>query len=83
MTPATLMTLTPAHVLEIYKAGIKRGVDEATSFDWNTRPSGHRFDDLEEALLWRFDDLFAGVVPTDYDAKKAWWEQYRQELETP
>lgn len=75
----TILTLTPAQVLAIYEAGVKRGNDEATSYEWGSHASGGKFDELENAILW--DGDFKGVAPDDYEDKKAWWNRYRQELE--
>jgi hypothetical protein len=44
------IALTLDQVRAIYKAGILRGNDEATSFDWGCSPSGKEDENLAEAL---------------------------------
>lgn len=75
----TKLTLTPKQVRAIYDAGIKRGEDCATAYEWGSRPTGGQFDELEAAMLW--DGDFDGIAPDDYDEKKAWWKAYLAELE--
>jgi hypothetical protein len=74
------ITLTPKQVLAIYKAGIERGADEATAYDWGCHPTGSFLDPLENAMVWSKD---FDIVPADYDAKKAWWAAYVEELNAP
>ena len=60
------LTLTPEQIVEIYRAGMQRGSDEATAYDWGSRASGKMLDNLEDCLLW--DLKLAGEGDT-----KAWW----------
>lgn len=45
-----MLTLSPAQIKYIYEAGIKRGSDEATAFDWGCNASGNHYDGLIEAV---------------------------------
>lgn len=51
MVEMKTMTLTMDEIKEIYDAGIRRGQDEASSYDWGCTPTGKRFDELQEALF--------------------------------
>lgn len=44
--PSALWPLLDA----VFKAGVKRGQDEATAFDWGASPSGEFYDQLDDAL---------------------------------
>ena len=44
------MILTMKQIKEIYEAGIKRGNDESTSYEWGESPSGNKYDYLVDAL---------------------------------
>lgn len=44
------LTLDFAAIDEIYKAGVRRGNDEATSYEWGSSPSGKFHDELIDAL---------------------------------
>jgi hypothetical protein len=43
-------------LLEVYRAGVRRGTVEATSFDWGSQPTGKWEDELVEALYYRLND---------------------------
>lgn len=45
------VTLTIDQIVEIFKAGMRRGEEEATAYDWGTTASGRASDDLLEALV--------------------------------
>jgi hypothetical protein len=42
-------------LLEVYRAGVRRGSEEATSFDWGEHPSGKWEDELVEALYYHLN----------------------------
>ena len=70
---------TIEQIKAIYAAGIKRGGDEATAFDWGCRASGGQFDELEEAL----DDIWNDGKPFEdrlsYDEIRARLSQHEGE----
>jgi NADH:ubiquinone oxidoreductase subunit F (NADH-binding) len=45
------LTLTIDQVIEIFRAGMRRGEEEASAFDWGCSPIGRASDDLVEALM--------------------------------
>lgn len=73
----TALTLTPAQIVEIYEAGIKRGNEESTAYEWGSRPSGAKLQELEDAIVWNGDRFLPSL---DFDAKVAWWEAFKKEL---
>jgi hypothetical protein len=44
------MTLTFDQIEEIYQAGVERGNDEATSYDWGSSPRNAYLDNLIDAI---------------------------------
>ena len=44
MTKEQTFSFTIEQIKDIFRAGIQRGEDEATAFDWGTRAWGNRFD---------------------------------------
>jgi hypothetical protein len=44
------MTLTFDQIEEIYQAGVERGNDEATSYDWGCSPRNAYLDNLIDAI---------------------------------
>lgn len=44
------LALTFEQIQTIYKAGIRRGEEEASAYDWGTRASGDTDDNLSEAI---------------------------------
>jgi hypothetical protein len=46
----TQFTFTIEQIREIYEAGVRRGSDEATSYDWGVSPDGNKFDELVEVM---------------------------------
>jgi hypothetical protein len=49
MTDKTF-TFTIEQIKDIYRAGIHRGQEEATAFEWGSSPTSKEFDELEEAI---------------------------------
>ena len=45
------MTLTMDQIKEIYDAGVERGNDEATSYDWGGSPRNAYHDNLIDAIF--------------------------------
>ena len=73
MTSRTIL-LTPAQIVEVYKAGIERGNEEAVAYDWGSSPSGGKFDPLENCLVW--DWSCSETFGLEYSARKVWWELF-------
>jgi len=73
IVPATTFALLDA----IYKAGMRRGSDEATAHDWGSRASGSEYDNLIEALHDHINHGLAYDHPDyhDWDAIQAWVER--------
>lgn len=42
--------LTMDNIKEIYKAGIRRGNEESSAYEWGCQPSGRLYDELESEL---------------------------------
>ena len=49
MTDKTF-TFTIEQIKDIYRAGIKRGNDEQSAYDWGARASGNQYDECVEAI---------------------------------
>lgn len=43
-------TFTAEQIVKIYEAGIRRGQDEATAYEWGSTASGHQQDEMVEAI---------------------------------
>src|ERR1700689_4284311 len=67
--------LTPRQIVAIYDAGRERGSDEATSWEWGSRPDRHRLAELETALVW--SDECGLVTGMDFDQKQVWWSAFK------
>lgn len=46
------ISVSPDELLRIYEAGIRRGNEEATSWEWGSSPSGEALDELEDEMVW-------------------------------
>jgi hypothetical protein len=49
---------TIEQIKEIYRAGIRRGGDEATAYEWGSTPTGQEFDDCVDAI---YDIINKGI----------------------
>jgi len=49
MTDKTF-TFTIEQIKDIYRAGIRRGGDEQTAYDWGCSPSGGEYDECIDAI---------------------------------
>ena len=69
-------TFTVDQIKEIYKAGIKRGNDEATAFEWGCRASGKEFDECIEAIhiIVNAGKAFTDDDYTTYDVVEEWFK---------
>lgn len=72
-------TLTPKQILEIYEAGIRRGGEEYSAYDWGGCPSGNKLDELEDVLVWDSTSS-CRIDLVEYDDKKIWWEEFKNEI---
>jgi len=72
-------TLTAKQIRAIYDAGRDRGRDEATAYEWGSRPNAPVFNELENVMIWT--DECGQITGLDYDDKKAWWVKFLQEME--
>ncbi len=71
--------LTPKQIVAIYDAGRSRGSDEATAYDWGSRPDRDKLNELEAALVWHDD---CGLTTEmDYDQKLVWWAAFKAAAE--
>lgn len=75
--PVVTLTLTAQELLSVYKAGIKRGNDEATSWEWGSRPDSNLLDALEEAMIWNFD---RSILPGSPEEKQAAWDNIKKAI---
>lgn len=72
-------SMTAKELVEIYEAGINRGNEIATAYEWGSMPSGSRLDELENVLIW--DSTGVGLCKDmDYDHKVAWWEDFKNAI---
>lgn len=62
-------TFTIEQIKEIYQAGIDRGNDEATSFEWGSSPHGSKFDNCVQAIY----DIINKDIEFD-DEKRVGWK---------
>jgi hypothetical protein len=46
----TQFTLTMDQIKTIYEAGIRRGADEGTAYEWGGQTSGGKFDELTDTM---------------------------------
>lgn len=74
------LTFTPNQILEIYEAGIIQGKEEATSWEWGCPPSGNKWDDLEDVLVWNKYSTAIQTNDMEYDTKKQWWSDFKSEM---
>jgi len=58
----------------VYQAGIRRGNDEASAYDWGTSPSGGEYDNLAEAIHDTVNDGkdYASLGYHSWDSVEAW-----------
>lgn len=73
--------LTATQIKAIYEAGIDRGSNVATAYEWGSSPSGDKYDELEVVLIWDKetyleDDLFA----LDFDEKESFWKRLKEDM---
>ena len=56
----------------VYKAGIRRGADEASSYDWGCSATGDEYDNLIEALhdYWNAGLKYDDPSYRDWDSVK-------------
>jgi hypothetical protein len=46
----TEFKFTIDQIKDIYRAGIRQGIDEATAFDWGSSTFGNQFDECADAI---------------------------------
>lgn len=49
-------TFTIDQIKEIYRAGIKRGSDESTAYEWGSYAQGHKYDECIESIHYIIND---------------------------
>lgn len=78
MTDRTF-TLTLEEIKCIYQAGIRRGNDEATAYEWGSRASGDEYDECVEALqdIVNIGFKWGDVGYTDYKVVEGWFKENR------
>jgi hypothetical protein len=70
-------TFTIEQIKDIYCAGIRRGTDEASAFEWGSTTSGNKYD---EAVDWLHDFVNTGIDWQDeenyvnYDTVMSWFK---------
>jgi hypothetical protein len=67
--------LTAEQIKDIYRAGIREGNDEATSFECGSSRFVSTYDYLEEVLI--YDLKICGDI--DYDQKAPWWKSFKEQ----
>lgn len=73
--------LTLAQIKAIYEAGMERGSNEATAFEWGSYASGGKYSELENVLIWDKDSwLEDELFALEYDEKIAFWDKMKEEL---
>jgi hypothetical protein len=55
-----MYTLTLKDIKDIFDAGVRRGCEEASSYEWGSTPWGHYYDELVEVM---FDILNENYLP--------------------
>jgi len=76
MTDKTF-TFTIEQIKDIYRAGIRRGEEEATAFEWGSSPTSKEFDGCVEAVYdiinegkkWEDIDYF------NYSVVERWFQE--------
>lgn len=78
MTDKTFI-FTIEQIKDIYRAGIRRGNDEATSFEWGSTPSGKEFDECIDAIYDIVNEGKSIFAESDdfihYDVIKSWFKE--------
>lgn len=64
-------------VKEIFAAGIRRGEDEATAFEWGSRPSGDRYTECVHAFhdIINRDTKWDEPGYVNYDVIEQWFKE--------
>lgn len=75
MTDKTF-TFTVDQIKEIYRAGVRRGEEVQSSYDWGSNASGGEFDQCVDAMHDMVNDGMDWNDPnrTDYDVVRAWFK---------
>ena len=69
-------TFTIDQIKEIYQAGIKRGSDEATAFEWGSHASGKQYDECVDAIhdIVNADKNWGDPDYVDYSVVEGWFK---------
>jgi hypothetical protein len=64
-------------IKKIYRAGMRRGSEEATSYEWGCRPCGDEYDECVEEIDEIINDgkSFNDESRTDYEEIKSWFKE--------
>lgn len=73
--------LKVAQIKAIYEAGMERGSNEATAYEWGSSASGSKYDELETVLIWDKETwLEDALFALEYDEKIDFWNKFKEEL---
>ena len=72
----TTYILSASDILAIYNAGISRGNEEASSYEWGGRTSTSKFDNLEDVMRWEAGSN-GGILS---DTGDAYWAAFLDEI---
>jgi hypothetical protein len=69
-------TFTIEQIKEIYRAGIRRGIDVQSAYDWGSSPTSKEFDECVSVI---YDIVNEGINwgkegYTDYPVIESWFE---------
>ena len=78
MTDKTF-TFTIEQIKDIYRAGIRRGSDEQSAYDWGCSPSGKEFDEcvcvIEDIVNKGIKLGEEGALYTSWDTIESWFKE--------
>jgi hypothetical protein len=72
-------TLTAQQIRAIWEAGREPGSEEATAYEWGSRPSLDKFRELEDTLVW--SDECGLTTGLDYEDKSDWRIKFLSEIQ--
>jgi hypothetical protein len=76
MTDTRTFTFTIEQIKDVYRAGIRRGEEVQSAYDWGSSTNGHEFDECVEAV---YDIVNVGKNWEDkdfvsYDSIREWFK---------